>query len=325
MNIFKITPDINELSAMSHNVQIQSCIQDQCTHFPNKNIFDTKCNLLRNYTSKKQTYRPSIVFRTSMLKCGSAHSDHWIVSHSALANQMFRLVIHLAVNSSNDRACAVSQGHNTGSIWNKSSTVSLSNNRDCPRIFWEHEHKKTHLRVTLQWRHNECDGVTNHRRLDCLHNRLSRRRSKNTSKVHDTGLCEGNSPVTGEFPAQRTSDAENDSIWWRHHETRTLTHPTLWEVTSTSLPINSTLYDMSHKIRFCDVLFCCSYNVSSQRTHCIHLPKFVRVASLVHVVQLLLTRYRISELILKDMGKIHQYQTKPKFNKMWIHISLVVL
>ena len=25
--------------------------------------------------------------------------------------------------------------------------------------------------------------------------------------------------VTGEFPAQRTSNAENVSIWWRHHDT----------------------------------------------------------------------------------------------------------
>ena len=30
-------------------------------------------------------------------------------------------------------------------------------------------------------------------------------------------LCAGNSPVTGEFPAQKTSNAENASIWWRHH------------------------------------------------------------------------------------------------------------
>ena len=36
-------------------------------------------------------------------------------------------------------------------------------------------------------------------------------------KLHVTGLCVGNSPVTGEFPAQRTSNAENVSIWWRHH------------------------------------------------------------------------------------------------------------
>ena len=28
----------------------------------------------------------------------------------------------------------------------------------------------------------------------------------------------GNSPVTGEFPAQRTSNAENVSVWWHHHE-----------------------------------------------------------------------------------------------------------
>ena len=42
-------------------------------------------------------------------------------------------------------------------------------------------------------------------------------RSKKTSKLRVTGLCEGNSPVTGEFPAQRASNAENVSIWWRHH------------------------------------------------------------------------------------------------------------
>ena len=28
----------------------------------------------------------------------------------------------------------------------------------------------------------------------------------------------GNSPITGEFPAQRASNAENVSIWWRHHD-----------------------------------------------------------------------------------------------------------
>ena len=33
-----------------------------------------------------------------------------------------------------------------------------------------------------------------------------------------TGLLEENSPVAGEFPAQRASYAENVSIWWRHHE-----------------------------------------------------------------------------------------------------------
>ena len=71
---------------------------------------------------------------------------------------------------------------------------------------------------TLQWRHNEHDGVSNHKPHDCLLKRLSRRRSKKTSNVRVTGLCEGNSPGTGEFPAQRSIDAENVSIWWHHHE-----------------------------------------------------------------------------------------------------------
>ena len=71
---------------------------------------------------------------------------------------------------------------------------------------------------TLQWRHNECDGVSNHQPHDCLLNRLFRRRSKETSKLRVTGLCVGNSPMTGKFPAQKASNAENVSIWWRHHE-----------------------------------------------------------------------------------------------------------
>ena len=70
---------------------------------------------------------------------------------------------------------------------------------------------------SLQWRHDKRDGVSNHRRLDCLYNRLFRQRSKKTSKLRVTGLCEGNSLVTGEFPIQKPSNAENVSISWRHH------------------------------------------------------------------------------------------------------------
>ena len=69
-----------------------------------------------------------------------------------------------------------------------------------------------------QWRHNEHDGVSNHQPYDCLLNRLFRHRSKKTSKIRATGHCAGNSPVTGEFPAQMASNAENVSIWWRHHD-----------------------------------------------------------------------------------------------------------
>ena len=37
--------------------------------------------------------------------------------------------------------------------------------------------------------------------------------------------CAGKSPVTGEFPAQRASNAANISIWWPHH---VCTHPGMY-------------------------------------------------------------------------------------------------
>ena len=74
--------------------------------------------------------------------------------------------------------------------------------------------------VSMSWHHHDGqDGVSNHQPHDCLLNRLYRRRSKKTSKLRVIGLCAGNSPVTGEFPAQIDSDAENVSISWRLHVT----------------------------------------------------------------------------------------------------------
>ena len=76
-------------------------------------------------------------------------------------------------------------------------------------ISWYHS-----ITVTSYGHH----GVSNHRRLRCLFNHLSRGTWKKTSKLCVTGLCEGTPPVNGGFPAQRASDAENVSIWWCHHE-----------------------------------------------------------------------------------------------------------
>ena len=70
----------------------------------------------------------------------------------------------------------------------------------------------------LQWRHDGIDGISNHQPHHCLLSRLFGRRSKETSKLRVTGLCVGKSPVTGEFLAQMASNAENVSIWWRHHD-----------------------------------------------------------------------------------------------------------
>ena len=60
----------------------------------------------------------------------------------------------------------------------------------------------------IQWRHNERDGASIHRRFHCLLKCWFSRILKETSKLRITGLCVGNSAVTGEFPAQRASNAE---------------------------------------------------------------------------------------------------------------------
>ena len=88
------------------------------------------------------------------------------------------------------------------------------------RVFMWHSHEINSRRTSpLLWRHNGHDCVSNHQPGDCLLSRLFRRRSKQTSKLRVTGLCVGNSPGTGEFPTQMASNAENVSIWYRHHET----------------------------------------------------------------------------------------------------------
>ena len=74
-------------------------------------------------------------------------------------------------------------------------------------------------------------GVSNHQPIDCLLNRLFKRRSKETSKFRATGLCAGILPGTGEFPHKWTVTEESRfdemakidyhwsllfSSWWRH-------------------------------------------------------------------------------------------------------------
>ena len=89
-----------------------------------------------------------------------------------------------------------------------------------------------HVRVLLIWEfgplnqrnhttvvcHNECNGISNHRCLDLLLHCLFRCTLQKISRLCMTGLWEGNSPVTNEFPAQRASNVENVFIWWCLHE-----------------------------------------------------------------------------------------------------------
>ena len=62
--------------------------------------------------------------------------------------------------------------------------------------------------ISLHWRHNDHDGVSNHQPRGCLLNRLFRQIKQN---IRHRPLC-GEFTGTGEIPAQRANYAENVSI-----------------------------------------------------------------------------------------------------------------
>ena len=119
----------------------------------------------------------------------------------------------------------------------------------------------------LQWRHNERDGVSNHQPHDCLLNRLFRRRSNqrkhqsSSSLAFVRGIHRWPSPVTGEFPAQKASNAEKVSIWWHHHA------PFCGVV----------VFEMRWRFRIDDTETLCnssnkSYRYATRDTPCIYVP-----------------------------------------------------
>ena len=73
--------------------------------------------------------------------------------------------------------------------------------RKCPS---KYEVSNSFTILTLRWRHNERDSVSNHQPHGCLFNGLLRCRSKKTSKLRVTGLCVGNSPGPVNSPHKGT-------------------------------------------------------------------------------------------------------------------------
>ena len=68
---------------------------------------------------------------------------------------------------------------------------------------------------SLRWHHNGRDSISNHQPHDCLPFIQTQIKENIKAPCH-WPLC-GNSPGTGEFPVQMASNAENVSIWLRHH------------------------------------------------------------------------------------------------------------
>ena len=107
----------------------------------------------------------------------------------------------------------------TWSLWHILYSNPFCWHADNFSLVWQFTRMPRACFYSLGWRLNGRDSVSNDQPHDCLLNSLFRLRSKKTSKLRVTGLYAGNSPETGEVPAQRASTAENVSIWWRHHVT----------------------------------------------------------------------------------------------------------
>ena len=121
-------------------------------------------------------------------------------------------------------------------------------------IFWSYKlitlHQQHMVSTTcllckpLQWCRNAHDGVSNHQFHDCLLNRLFRADQRKHQSSASLAFCEGNSLGTGEFPEQRSSNAENvfimiTSSWVIHMNRLTSVVSGLFDASVVLLPVST--------------------------------------------------------------------------------------
>ena len=121
------------------------------------------------------------------------YERHGVSNHRephCLPNYLFRLTSKLPITDPLWRESIVTVTYNA-------KNISMSSRL---QVFIEPKDATLYLVpfITLRWRHNERDGVSNHQRLDYFLNRLFRGRSKKTSKLRVTGLG-----LWGEFTGHR--------------------------------------------------------------------------------------------------------------------------
>ena len=157
-------------------------------------------------------YKGNLVYFSVIFRC-DIHNRNSLAC--PVASVVFS-IIHLYVNLSNlyGILCNKNFYHRVSHFWYPVySTVEWCEwwlvyhlSRGWSAHIYDHGGRR---HFSLQWCHYGRNNLSNHQPHHCLLNHLFRRRSKKTSKLRVAGLCEGNSPVTGEFPAQIASNAEN--------------------------------------------------------------------------------------------------------------------
>ena len=136
----------------------------------------------------------------------------WSLSHLQTTKQLWLEIFTCCRQTQYLKLCRYHHDISIVSFFISNSTLSHYKTRGCClcTCIKCRRMRKVVLKIYgLHWHHNERDGISNYRRLDCLLNRLFGRRSKKTPKLRVTPLCEGNSPVIGEFTAQRVHNADD--------------------------------------------------------------------------------------------------------------------
>ena len=160
--------------------------------------------------------RPHLIMFITTITNGSNNSNSLVVFGSEQSNISSNFKYNMSQKLFNEKApdCTIKMDYFTQTCWKP--------------IFYSIHFLLCWIVVnfvpdTLQWRHNECDSVSNHQPHDCLLNRLFRRRSKKTSKLRVTGLCAENSPgpvnSPHKGPVTRKMFPFDDVIMIKKHQT----------------------------------------------------------------------------------------------------------
>ena len=111
----------------------------------------------------------------------------------------------------------------------------------------------------------------------------SRNKLKGISKLRVSGLSEGISLVTGEFQAQRASNAENVFIWWRHHVLFTLVR----QFGATSKELSNKIFHQNASLLndwFASSIFFVSFYTKWMIYKCVSCVCYFSSLSQIHVV-----------------------------------------
>ena len=142
-------------------------------------------------SSHKGQWRGALIFS---LIC--VWINGWVNNREAGDLRRYRAHYDVTVMKSHSTLSSILQSHsNRHGCWCSGAYLAPGH---LQQLYWM-------ANTSLQWRHNERHGVSNHHHFDCMFSGFVQVQIKENIKAS----CQ--------WPSQRASNSENVSIWWRHH------------------------------------------------------------------------------------------------------------